>query len=262
MSEIRIAMWSGPRNISTALMRSFGSRPDTFVCDEPLYAHYLKVTGKQHPGFEEVIRTHETDWRQVVAQLTGPIPGGRTVFYQKQMAHHLLPEVDRGWLEQVENAFLIRDPEEMLTSLVHQIPHPSLEDTGLPQQLEIFRMIRDRTGRTPVVLDTKDVLENPQSMLAAVCDRLGLEFTETMLRWPPGPRETDGIWARHWYGAVERSTGFQPYKPKPERVAGATVEVLRSCAPCYEELYNSRLTVDDGRVNPGTSTDTQAKREY
>jgi len=245
-TETRIAMWSGPRNISTALMRSFGSRPDTFVCDEPLYAHYLKVTGKEHPGREEVLEAHESDWRKVVSTLTGPIPGGKTVFYQKQMAHHLLPGIERDWLEQVENAFLIRDPEEMLTSLVHQLRSPALEDTGLPQQREIFRRVRERTGVTPVVLDTKDVLENPRAMLTALCERLGIEFMEEMLSWPPGPRETDGVWARYWYAAVLRSTGFQPYRPKPERVTGETVEVLKQCVPCYEELYDARLTVEDG----------------
>ena len=155
-------MWSGPRNISTALMRSWGNRPDTYVSDEPFYAHYLAQTGKNHPGAEEVLALHEQDWRKVVAWLTGPIPENRSVFYQKHMTHHLLPGMDRGWLEQVQSCFLIRDPREMLTSLVQKLDRPLLEDTGLPQQVEIFELVRDRTGRIPPVIDSKDVLLDPE----------------------------------------------------------------------------------------------------
>src|SRR4051812_20432340 len=146
-------MWSGPRNISTAMLRSWGNRPDTFVCDEPLYAHYLLRTGAPHPGAEEVIRWHETDWRQVVAWLTGDVPGGKAIFYQKHMTHHLLPEIDRGWLDRVRNAFLLRAPRAVLTSLARVLPEPRLEDTGLPQQLELFELVRRRTGRVPPVVD-------------------------------------------------------------------------------------------------------------
>ncbi len=137
----RIAMWSGPRNISTALMRSWGNRPDTVVWDEPLYAHYLLATGADHPGAEEVIRCHESDWRKVVARLVGDVPEGKSIFYQKHMSHHLLPEIDRGWLDRVTNVFLLRPPRHMLTSLVRILPHPSLLDTGLPQQVEILTLL-------------------------------------------------------------------------------------------------------------------------
>ncbi len=235
-------MWSGPRNISTAMMRSWGNRGDTIVCDEPFYACYLKATGKPHPGAEEVIRHHETDWRKVVAWLTGPIPGGKDIFYQKQMTHHLLPEIDRQWLLKVTNCFLIRDPREMLTSYLKIVPNPTDEDTGYPQQLEIFRFVRERTGKTPPVLDTRDVLQNPERMLRALCEALDVPFREAMLSWPPGLRETDGVWAPYWYKEVLTSTTFRPYRPKPDQVPLQFHDLWERCQAIYEELYQYRLT--------------------
>src|SRR5437660_2906366 len=161
---VRIAMWSGPRNISTAMMRAAGNRLDTLVIDEPFYAYYLKATGKQHPGAREVIASGETDWRKVIAQLTGPIPNARRIFFQKQMAHHLLPEVDREWLGAVTNCFLIRDPREVIASYVKKRDDPALQDLGFTQQLEIFDFVRIRVKATPPVLDAKEVLENPGRM--------------------------------------------------------------------------------------------------
>ena len=149
----RVAMWSGPRNISTAMMRAWGNRPDTFVCDEPLYAHYLLKTGVPHPGAEEIVRTYETDWQKVVTWLTGPVPEGKALFFQKHMTHHLLPEIDRGWLGSLDNAFLIRQPRDVLTSYTKVVAQPTLEDLGLPQQLEIFRWVQQNTGRIPPVLE-------------------------------------------------------------------------------------------------------------
>ncbi|RMG42121.1 MAG: HAD family hydrolase [Planctomycetota bacterium] len=239
---LRIAMWSGPRNISTAMMRSWGNRGDTIVCDEPFYAFYLKATGKPHPGAEEVIRHHETDWRKVVAWLTGPIPGGKDIFYQKQMTHHLLPEIDRRWLLKVTNCFLIRDPREMLTSYLKIVPNPTDEDTGYPQQLEIFRFVRERTGKTPPVLDTRDVLQNPERMLRALCEALDVPFQEAMLSWPPGLRETDGVWAPYWYKEVLTSTTFRPYRPKPDQVPPQFHDLWERCQAIYDELYQYRLT--------------------
>jgi hypothetical protein len=240
-SGLRIAMWSGPRNISTALLRSWGNRPDTFVCDEPLYAHYLIKTDSVHPGAAEVVAHHETSWRVVVDWLTGEIPEGKSIFYQKHMAHHLLPHIDRGWLERVTNCFLIRDPGEMLLSLVHFLPKPTLEDTGLPQQVEIFQAVKNRTGVTPPVIDSRDVLQNPAGVLGRLCAALDITFLESMLSWPRGRRATDGIWAKHWYAAVEKSTGFQSYIPKKETVPGQLAGLLDRCQPLYEELYRHRL---------------------
>jgi len=236
-----IAMWSGPRNISTALMRSWGSRSDTCVCDEPLYAHYLKRTGLGHPGREEVIASQETDWRRVVDGLTGEIPRGKSVFYQKLMAHHLLPEVGRDWILQVTSAFLIRNPGEMLTSLIRVTPDAGLDDTGLPQQWELFERQRTLSGAIPPVIDSRDVLENPRGVLSALCSALDLRFDEAMLSWEPGPRDTDGVWAKHWYDTVERSTGFAPYRPRDDRVPEHLTGVLDECRSIYDRLYEHRI---------------------
>ncbi len=238
---LRIAMWSGPRTISSAMMRSWGNRPDTAVWDEPLYAHYLKQTGIDHPGAAEVIAHHEPDWRKVVDRLIGSVPDDKPIFYQKHMAHHLLPEIDRDWLDRVENCFLIRDPEEMITSLTKNLPHPRIEDTGLPQQVEIFELVRARTGRTPPVLDARDVRTDPRAMLSRFCNALGVEFSDAMLAWPAGPRASDGIWAKHWYDAVEKSTRFLPYRPKPDRVPPELEDLHAACREYYDVLHAYRL---------------------
>lgn len=241
---VRIAMWSGPRNISTAMMRSFDSRDDTVVSDEPLYAHYLQATGLDHPGRDQVLEHHQTDWRIAVEELLAPLPEGKTVFYQKHMAHHLLDEIERGWLSQVRNCFLIRDPKEMLTSLMHKLPEIRLEDTGLPQQLEIYRLAQSAGETWPIVLDARDILENPREMLGRLCQALGIEFQEGMLKWTAGRRDSDGIWARHWYHAVEQSTGFQAYQAKAERVPEAMTTLLSDCQDCYQQLHAQRLRPD------------------
>lgn len=238
---MRIAMWSGPRNISTAMMRSWGNRADTVVCDEPLYAHYLAATGIEHPGRGEIVAHHETDWRKVVASLTGPIPRGKSIHYQKHMSHHLLPEIDRVWLGQLTHGFLIRDPREMLTSLVKNLPQPTLADTGLPQQVELVTWVRQRTGLVPPIVDARDVLEHPRRMLDLLCAALGVEFDENMLHWPAGRRDTDGIWAKHWYDAVEKSTGFGPYAPKSEVVSRELQPLLEACLDGYERLHTLRI---------------------
>ena len=236
-------MWSGPRNISTAMMRSWGNRPETYVSDEPLYAHYLDQTGLDHPGGADTIKNHETDWKQVVEWLTGPIPNGKSVWYQKQMAHHLLPNIERGWINQLVNCFLIRDPREMLTSLIEFLPSPRVVDTGLPQQVELFDQVKQQTGTAPLVVDGKDVLLNPEKMLAAICERLGLEFTPNMLCWPEGLRETDGVWASHWYNKVKVTTGFGTYQPKHDTVPDHLQDVYKECVEFYNHLAPYRLQV-------------------
>ena len=241
MQPVRIAMWSGPRNISTAMMRAWGNRPDTFVIDEPFYAYYLRATGKQHPGANEIIASSDTDWANVVAQLTGPIPKARRIFFQKQMAHHLLPEVEREWLGAVTNCFLIRDPREVIASYIKKREEPALHDLGFVQQAEIFSFVRTRTGSIPPVIDAKDVLDNPERMLRLLCEAVGVEFSKSMLSWPPGLRETDGIWARHWYGEVAKTTSFQPYRPRSARVPAHLQEIYDRCRECYERLHEYRL---------------------
>ena len=237
----RVAMWSGPRNISTAMMRAFGSRPDCAVSDEPLYAHYLKVTGVTHPGRDAVLAAHESDWRKVADQLTGPVPGGRAIWYQKHMAHHLLPMVGRGWLDALTHAFLIREPDEMVASLLKTFPGAGLADTGLPQQCEIFDRVANRLGRVPPVVLASDVLKDPRSQLEALCEALGIAFLPAMLAWPAGPRDTDGTWAPHWYAAVEASTGFEPYRRRQVVLAAAQERLVDECRPWYEKLYAVRL---------------------
>ncbi len=240
-SPLRIAVWSGPRNISTAMMRAWGNRPDTFVCDEPLYAHYLRVTRLPHPGADEVIAHHESDWQRVIAWLTEVVPQAKPIFYQKQMTHHLLPEIDRGWLDQVTNCFLIRHPREVITSYIAKNNDPLLEDVGFVQQAEIFDLVCKHSGAMPAVLDAKDIQENPRRMLGLMCDALNIEFTEAMLSWPPGLRATDGVWAKHWYKEVETSTSFRPYTPKPDPVPERLAGVYSQCLEFYEKLYEQRL---------------------
>jgi hypothetical protein len=234
-------MWSGPRTVSTALLRAWGQRPDTFVVDEPFYAHYLRETGAPHPGAAEVIAHQENDWRKVADFITGPIPEGKQVFYQKHMAHHLLPGMGRDWLKDLFHAFLIRDPGEMLLSLDAKTPHPGLEDTGLPQEVEIFDDVVKRTGRTPPVIDARDVLTDPRGILDQLCAAAGLPFLEDMLSWPPGRRATDGIWAKHWYESVENSTGFAPYRPRTGRLSPELEDLRGRCMPFYDRLHAVRL---------------------
>lgn len=238
---LRIAMWSGPRNISTAMMRAFGSRPDTAVIDEPLYAHYLKVTGVAHPGRAAVLAAHESDWRKVADMLTGPVPNGRAIWYQKHMAHHLLPAIGRDWLDTLTHAFLIREPDEMVASLLRTFPGAGLADTGLPQQCEIFDRVAERLGRAPPVVLASDVLKDPRAQLEALCDALAIPFLPAMLAWPAGPRDTDGAWAPHWYAAVEASTGFEPWRARNVELTAAQAGLVDECRPFYEKLYALRL---------------------
>jgi Sulfotransferase domain len=240
-TPLRLAMWSGPRNISTAMMRSWGNRDDTAVVDEPLYAHYLFHSKKEHPGAAEVIAAGPTDWREGVAQLTGPIPGGKSIYFQKHMTHHLLPQIDRAWLGQVTNVFLIRHPRDVITSFIKIVPRPALEDVGFVQQADIFTWVRNHTGTIPPVVDAKEVLDNPRRTLGRLCDVLGVQFQEAMLSWAPGLRPTDGVWAPHWYKEVETTTGFKPYTPKPDQVPATLDGLYRRCLECYEMMYAARL---------------------
>jgi hypothetical protein len=239
---VRIAMWSGPRNISTAMMRAWGNRADTFVVDEPLYAYYLERTGKNHPGAAEIIAHGETDWRKIVAGLTKePLPSGKRIFFQKQMTHHLLPEVAREWIVDLTNCFLIRDPREVILSYIKKNPEPELEDLGFVQQCEIFDFVRKRTNSVPAVIDARNVLENPERMLRLLCAAIGVDFDKSMLSWPAGLHETDGVWAKYWYDDVARSTSFQAYQPREGEVPDCLGEIHVRCRECYEVLYRCRL---------------------
>ena len=251
---VRVAMWSGPRNLSTALMRSWGARPDTAVSDEPLYAAYLAATGLDHPGRADVLASQPTDWRTVAVRLAGPAPGGAAVWYQKHMAHHLLPETGRDWLDGgFRHAFLIRDPAAMLVSLDRVTPDPTLADTGLPQQVELFERVRQR-GAAPPVIDSADVLRDPPGVLRALCAALAVPFDAAMLTWAPGPRDTDGAWAPHWYGSVNASTGFGPPRAEAPAVPDRLRPVLAACRPLYDRLAVERLGTGDRGRRTGTDT--------
>lgn len=242
MSEgLRLAMWSGPRNISTAMMRSWENREDTVVVDEPLYAHYLVATGVNHPGREEVIASQSNDWRVVAQQLTGPIPGGRSIWYQKHMTQHLLPDMELGWLDALTNCFLIRRPELVVASFTQTRPDAALWELGFEQQTRIFHHVSDRLGKAPLVLDAEDILRAPAAMLGALCAVLRISYSERMLRWPAGPRASDGIWAPHWYAAVERSTGFEPHQPRDPELDAFQQGLVERCRPHYEALAGHRL---------------------
>ncbi|HSR86146.1 MAG TPA: hypothetical protein VLM11_18365 [Streptosporangiaceae bacterium] len=234
---VRIAMWSGPRTVSTALMRSFGNRTDTVVVDEPLYAYYLARTGADHPGRDEVIASMPADWPTVLAQVaTAPLPPGKAVSYQKHMTHHLLPEIDRRALTGLTHAYLIRDPVRLLASYARVRSRPVLADLGLEQQVEIFRAFGGP------VIDSADILRAPRPALEALCDALGLGFDPAMLSWPPGRRPTDGVWARYWYDSVWRSTGFGTYTEVTDVDLAPDLKPLADlCRPFYDELASHRL---------------------
>jgi hypothetical protein len=229
-------MWSGPRTVSTALMRSFGNRPDTVVSDEPLYAFYLARTGITHPGRDEILASQPNDWRAVLDDLTSaPLPAGKSVYYGKHMTHHLLPEVDRAALAPLRHAYLIRDPAELLASYAKVRSEPTLEDLGIVQQAEIF------DACPGPVIDSRDLLENPEGVLRALCAALGIPFSAAMLAWAPGPRDADGVWGPYWYDSVWRSTGFGPYRAPEEPVPARLAGLAGRCRPYYERLHAHRL---------------------
>ena len=242
--SIRIAMWSGPRNISTAMMRSFENRDDTAVVDEPFYAAYLAATGLDHPMRDEVLQSQPKDWRRVVDDLLGPVPEGRSVFYQKHMTHHMLPEFGRDWIAHCRNAFLIRVPEDVLASYTEKRVEVTLDDIGFVQQAELFDREADRLGQAPPVIASADVLANPQAALSALCTALEIPFSDKMLHWPPGRRASDGVWAPAWYDAVERSTGFAaPREAAKPALADSLKPIADAARPHYERLALHKIVV-------------------
>jgi hypothetical protein len=217
-------------------MRSFENRPDTVVVDEPLYAFYLSRTGISHPGREQILASEPNGWREVLDYLTAaPLPAGKSVFYGKHMTHHLLPEVDRAALAPLRHAHLIRNPDELLASYAKVRSQPTLDDLGIRQQAEIFSLYPGP------VLDSRDLLENPEGMLRALCDALSIPFDAAMLSWPPGPRDTDGVWGPYWYESVWASTGFGPYRAPAEPLTPGLAALAQNCRPYYEHLYARRL---------------------
>jgi len=242
VSPLRLCLWSGPRNVSTALMYSFAQRADTRVVDEPLYAHYLRVSGAAHPGREVVLAGQDGDGERVVREVVlGPVD--RPVHFQKHMAHHLLG-LDRGFLDRTVNVLLVRDPRERIPSLVHQIPAPTLADTGLGVQTALYDELVAR-GQDPPVLDARLLLEDPPGVLRALCARVGIPFDPAMLSWPPGPRKEDGVWAPYWYHRLHESTGFARYVAKEEPVPEAQVPLWEEARPHYARLRARAIAGED-----------------
>jgi hypothetical protein len=238
---IRIAMWSGPRNLSTAMMRSFGSRSDTFVSDEPFYGCFLKDSGADHPMRDEVIAAMNCDWRSVMQTLRGTAPAGKPVWYQKHMWHHMVGAVGYDDFDGFTHAFLIREPERMIASYLRKREVAAFEDFGLGRQAEFFEREADRLGHAPPVIDANDVLADPEGVLSALCDAVGIPWDRAMLAWPPGRRETDGPWAPHWYAAVEASCGFGPPETEPVELPGEARRLAVRCRPYYDRLAGYRI---------------------
>ena len=235
----RIAMWSGPRNISTAMMRAFENRPDCAVIDEPFYAAYLARTGITHPMREQVLASQPQDPAEVIASLLGPVPDNAAVFYQKHMTHHMIPSIGLDWLANCDNVFLIRAPHRVVASYARKRSEANFADLGFARQAELFDREADRLGHAPLVIDADDVLADPQSMLQSLCAALAIPFSARMLHWPAGRRPTDGVWAAHWYQAVEASTGFSA----PVALEKADLpEEMTPAAEIYHRLHAFRLT--------------------
>jgi hypothetical protein len=233
---VRIAMWSGPRNLSTALMRSFGARADTDVTDEPFYGCYLKATGDPQPMADAVIAAMDCEWGRVAQAMAGAAPGGRPVWYQKHMAHHMVGPVGIEALAAHVHAFLIRDPVRVVASYAAKRVAVRPDHLGLDRQRRMFDDEAARTGRAPPVVDSADILADPAGVLEALCAALGIGWDPAMLRWAPGRRPTDGIWADHWYRAVEASTGFGPPEGPPPALDAEALQVARACEPAYRYL--------------------------
>ena len=236
-------MWSGPRNISTAMMRAFENRQDTSVSDEPFYAAYLAESGLLHPMRAEILTSQPQDPERVISEITGPVPNGREVWYQKHMTHHMLPSFDRSWIDRVYNAFLVRSPESVLASYVEKRADVTLEEIGLPQQVALFDRVADRLGQAPPVLDGADVLANPRAALTVLCARCGIAFDPAMLAWPAGARSSDGIWAPAWYDKVIQSTGFGPPRAEAffEDLRDDLKPIAAAARPFYERLARYRM---------------------
>lgn len=238
---MRIAMWSGPRNLSTALMYAFAARGDCAVWDEPFYAAYLRETGIDHPMRAEIIAAHPAGPAQVAAACRGPIPEGQSLFYQKHMTLHMVPGFDRSFMRDCENVFLIRHPARVVASYAKKREGPTLLDIGFVQQAELFDQVAAWSGRLPLVIDSHDIRANPAESLENLCRALGISWTEKMLHWPAGPKPYDGVWAPHWYNAVHRSTGFDEAEGPLPALPDAYRRLADQALPYYQRLAAHRI---------------------
>ncbi|MEO1065040.1 MAG: sulfotransferase family protein [Actinomycetota bacterium] len=235
---VRINMWSGPRNLSTAMMYAWAQRADTTAVDEPLYAHYLRITGASHPGREEVLASQDVDGPAVVRDvILGEYE--TPVVFLKQMAKHLVG-LDRAFLGECRNVLLTRDPWDMLTSLQVQLPDATLDETGFVELVEILEATL-AAGEEPIVVETRAMLADPPGVLGQLCERLDVPYDEAMLTWPAGPKDVDGVWAPHWYDGVHASTGWQRYEPKEAELLPALEPVLEAAEPLHARLVPYRI---------------------
>ena len=235
-------MWSGPRNLSTAMMYAFGARRDCAVWDEPLYAYYLARTGLAHPMADKIIAAGETDLERVKARCLGPVPDGRRLFYQKHMTHHLQAGADHRWIAGMTNVFLIRHPARVIASYQKKHILPEQADIGFAQQAELFNQLCQINGQAPLVIDSADIRDNPEKMLTVLCSRIGISFDPAMLAWPAGGHPSDGVWAEHWYGAVWRSTGFAGAEGSLSDLPAKAQPVLAQSLKYYEQMAQYKLT--------------------
>ena len=238
---MRIAMWSGPRNLSTAMMYAFGARPDFAVIDEPFYAAYLARTGLAHPMREDIIASQPKEPEQVISRLLGPIPHGKPHFYQKHMSQHMIPAIPRDWIAEVTNVFLIRHPARVAASFSAKYDSPTLADIGFPQQYELYQRLKEE-GQRPAVVDSADIRRDPEGMLRALCAAIGLPWDPAMLSWPKGGHPDDGVWAAHWYGSVHASTEFAPAEGDLPTLTDAQAGLAEAALPFYTPLYKARLS--------------------
>ncbi len=238
---MKIAMWSGPRNLSTAMMYSFAARGDCAVWDEPFYAPYLKATGADHPMAAEIIAAHEADPNKVAARCAGQIPQEQSLFYQKHMPHHMLPDFPLDWARDYVNVFLIRHPARVVASYAKKREGPTLSDIGFTQQAALFDRFANWQGRAPAVIDSDDIRADPAGMLEKLCAAIGIAYTPRMLHWPAGGHASDGIWAEHWYGAVHRSTGFEAAEGPLPDLKGDYAGLAATALPYYETLARHRI---------------------
>ena len=231
---MKIAMWSGPRNLSTAMMYSFGNRPDFEAVDEPFYGAYLHATGIEHPMGAEVIASQDTDPARVAATCAAEPAQHR---YMKHMPHHMLDGVPLDWTQDCVNIHLIRHPARVIASYAAKRENPTLEDIGYPQQTALYKKIGG------LVIDSHDIREDPETALRILCDAIGLPFSDAMLHWPAGPKPFDGVWASHWYGAVHRSTGFAGPEGALPKLDGEAAELCEKALPHYEALKARKLLI-------------------
>ena len=242
MNVKRIAMWSGPRNLSTALMRSFASRNDCSVVDEPFYAAYLKVSGKEHPMRDLILKTYNVDPERVSLDCAS---GGAItkLQYQKHMTHHMLDMFDRSFIYSVDNAFLIRSPEKVIRSFGKKIINFSLVDLGYKQQLDLFNMICDKTGTVPPVVDADDLCSSPEIILKNLCKKLGIRYSHKMLSWKAGPHSYDGVWGRYWYKSVNKSCGFSFKEDYFEELSSSQSSLIKESSQYFEQLNQYKIIV-------------------